>query len=838
MSFPSPSEYDDAIQNLSSAFIDAELKNGKNDGPLRFGVHGTVASGSFAIVYRIKCGAKCYAVKCFTSQPPENQRQRYSTIHDHLSSSRLKCSVGFEYLEDGVRVRGITYPILKMEWMEAPTLLKHLPTQLADSIRLRRLTDAFLNLSGELRRNKIAHGDLQHGNLLVSGDDLKIIDYDGMCVPGTNGFPSVENGLPPYQHPRRNGGKLNLNLDHFSSLVIWTSLHALSLDSNLWKLHIGDAERLLFQQSDFANPQTSQIFKKLLTYKDERLTKAVSALHDACLATDLEKIPHIEDVLVEKIDWWKPDETKKSKKTDFLPDWIETDQPVPTRRNSVTPDTVAYGDSPPIGDSWITTRDNSKSKSSLASVIRNDAEQKLALAETSRFDYGKFIFIAQGCVGLVICSALWQVFIQFTHAKASLGTLISIISFHIAGVAVLLWFTYLYFSSRTREIVARINSDYSSLRHQIASLKNRLNLIKENILADYSLKQEVDEMNQKLKDLQKKHKIRLGKLDNEFNDPITEIEADLNQISISESEALNELRVNHGCDMKQIKDRIEAIDSDRKSRLIVVQNKIEQVEREAESILTSRRLKKYQSLVLKTSAPIKSGSIEGWMDSVKKLHLAGIMNASDIFEVSYYIHCMKITKTTGENVTIPGISKRMTENLRGWLESVRKKSGYSQILVEVDSGELRTIRDEEAQKKSGFLEIIGKIDESSGIEKEKESGKMNFLKDQFKETQAKIKARYELERDGLESRKTACRNLYQNRYKQSLDAIETSINELRGKISKHERLIAVGGVNSDSLKKAIEQELAVKMQNFELLESKVKSHQKISFTHFLQRVFS
>lgn len=45
MPLPQPTEYDDAIQNPRSAFADAELKNSTNDGPLRFGMPGPVASG-------------------------------------------------------------------------------------------------------------------------------------------------------------------------------------------------------------------------------------------------------------------------------------------------------------------------------------------------------------------------------------------------------------------------------------------------------------------------------------------------------------------------------------------------------------------------------------------------------------------------------------------------------------------------------------------------------------------------------------------------------------------------------------------------------------------------
>jgi hypothetical protein len=111
MPFPQPSEYDDAIQNPLSAFLDTELKQGVNDGPLRFGMPGPVASGNFAVVYRFRCGAHRYAVKCFTRQPPDDQTQRFSSIHTHLENSRLNCVAAFQFLPRGIRVKGNHYPV-------------------------------------------------------------------------------------------------------------------------------------------------------------------------------------------------------------------------------------------------------------------------------------------------------------------------------------------------------------------------------------------------------------------------------------------------------------------------------------------------------------------------------------------------------------------------------------------------------------------------------------------------------------------------------------------------------------------------------------------------------
>jgi hypothetical protein len=343
MPFPQPSEYDDAIQNPGTAFTDAELQRGVNDGPLRFGMPGPVASGNFAVVYRFRCGSKRYAVKCFTRQPPKDQAQRFSSIHDHLLASRLSCTTEFQFLPSGIRVRGTLYPILKMEWLDAPTLLDFVPRNIQNREIFRQLSDSFLSVCAELRTKQIAHGDLQHGNLLVLGNRIKIIDYDGMCVPGTVGLPSEEDGLPHYQHPQRRGGNLSPHFDYFPSLVIWTSLHALSIDPGLWGRHVRDDERLLFKKDDFLNPQSSAVFRELLSYNDERLTKAVTALRDACEASDLSRVPLLNDVVhsvtfMSDPEWWResqpvgaskvPAEAIAPSKHD-KPDWMQPSLPAP-----------------------------------------------------------------------------------------------------------------------------------------------------------------------------------------------------------------------------------------------------------------------------------------------------------------------------------------------------------------------------------------------------------------------------------------------------------------------------------------------------------------------------
>jgi hypothetical protein len=338
MPLPQPTDYDDAIQNPQFAFIDDELKNSSNDGPLRFGMPGPVASGNFAIVYRLNCRNRRVAIKCFTREK-KDQQLRYQLIHDHLAQKKLQWTIDFKYLSEGIRVKGKTHPIVKMEWIESPqTLLSFIVESLSKGRPIQPICDQFYQMVTDLKKSSIGHGDLQHANLIVSKGRLLLIDYDGMCVPKTQGLPSEEDGLPDYQHPGRKGGTLHQNLDHFPSLVIWTSLYALSIDSTLWQRWVRDDERLLFSRRDFSDPKNSSLIRELRSFGDSKMTTAVDAIVASSLTKDLTKIPHLIEVIrdrdIESLQpWWQTDQAAsqttlvKAGEPPALPPWMTKTAP-------------------------------------------------------------------------------------------------------------------------------------------------------------------------------------------------------------------------------------------------------------------------------------------------------------------------------------------------------------------------------------------------------------------------------------------------------------------------------------------------------------------------------
>jgi tRNA A-37 threonylcarbamoyl transferase component Bud32 len=126
------------------------------------------------------------AVKCFLKDVSK-QRARYEAIADHLETVELDALVDFDYQTEGIRVAGTDYPILKMEWVEGTVLNRFVEEHLDAPDTLARLAEAWANLMADLESKELAHGDLQHGNVLVqNGDDalqLRLVDYDTTYVP-------------------------------------------------------------------------------------------------------------------------------------------------------------------------------------------------------------------------------------------------------------------------------------------------------------------------------------------------------------------------------------------------------------------------------------------------------------------------------------------------------------------------------------------------------------------------------------------------------------------------------------------------------------------------------
>ena len=268
MSWPTSADYNDAVQHPDRCFADADLircvpRKGRLGLP-------SPSSGNFAAVYELRCptSRRAWGVKCFT-RDVDGLKERYRAISAALRASPLPVFAEFEYVERGMKVRGEWYPILKMAWVEGVPLDAFVAQSLESPATLAALADVWAKFSARLSASGVAHGDLQHGNVLLvqnwvtSKFALRLVDYDGMHVPGLTGGAS-ESGHPNYQHPERlRSGTHNRDVDRFSQLVVYVALQSLRRGGRaLWDRY-ENGENLLFTRRDFEEPHASKLFAEL-----------------------------------------------------------------------------------------------------------------------------------------------------------------------------------------------------------------------------------------------------------------------------------------------------------------------------------------------------------------------------------------------------------------------------------------------------------------------------------------------------------------------------------------------------------------------------------------------
>ncbi len=208
-------------------------------------------------------------------------------------SDDLEYTVGFEFIPEGIRLRGKKYPMLKMEWVQVTNLCEYVRKNLSNRDNIASLSERFRLMMQLIQNAGIAHGDLQHGNILINADGgIRLVDYDCMYVPGLSGWPSNELGHRNYQHPGRAAIHFSPEMDNFSAWSIDTSLRCLAIDPGLWdKLKAGD-ECLLFRRNDFVAPATSEAFHTLASHGNEEIVSRAQFLQ-ALAIRELSAVPYL-----------------------------------------------------------------------------------------------------------------------------------------------------------------------------------------------------------------------------------------------------------------------------------------------------------------------------------------------------------------------------------------------------------------------------------------------------------------------------------------------------------------------------------------------------------------
>src|SRR5580704_2445244 len=289
--YPQIIDYNEAVQNPATAFIDPELQQAQTTEnaiglPL-------VLSGGFALTYMLIGAKRKIAVRCFHRQIPAVE-EKYAAISQTFRNLNSPYFVGFEFLGHGIRVRQQVYPVVKMDWADGEILGLWLERNHADRAALSRARGEFAALAQYLEDQGISHGDIQNGNLIVSPRGIKLIDYDGVYVPGMPLGEGSESGHKHFQHPDRGHRHFGPGIDRFSFIALDLSLAALIEDPSLFRRYREGGETILFRGNDFADPEHSEVFRVLAGMP--KLSNAAQRFAAICKAP-IEAVPTLQTFL-------------------------------------------------------------------------------------------------------------------------------------------------------------------------------------------------------------------------------------------------------------------------------------------------------------------------------------------------------------------------------------------------------------------------------------------------------------------------------------------------------------------------------------------------------------
>lgn len=253
-----------SVENQSVLILDEHARNGifRRDDRGRLIAY----TGGFSVVFPYKtANNEKWAFRCWHSDV-NNSKMRYEIISKAIKKAQLDFLCDFEYIEKGINVEGKVYPITRMKWINGITIKDYICQNRNSKYLLKELADKFLSMTRDLHRLSLAHGDLQHGNILVSNNkQLYLVDYDSFYCPQLKGEADNVTGLPDYQHPARiNNKSVSEKLDYFSELIIYLSILAIAEVPSLTdKYKVVDSDRLLFSKEDFADIKNAPIYNDI-----------------------------------------------------------------------------------------------------------------------------------------------------------------------------------------------------------------------------------------------------------------------------------------------------------------------------------------------------------------------------------------------------------------------------------------------------------------------------------------------------------------------------------------------------------------------------------------------
>lgn len=279
--YPNAEDYVRAVQRPDLAMRTMTLRRARFELHPLYGIP-MPASGNSAVVFKASIDGRDQALRFFIREDASS-RERYTALGHYVAMHSLAdCVASTSWVDDAIEVNRRTWPMIQMEWIDGRTLDAYVG-HLVERHDVGALQVLATNWRHHIRRLQIAgfaHGDMQHGNVLVdTASALRLVDFDGSWVAELEGEPPPnETGHPNYQRTGRTWGRW---MDTFPGLVIYTGLLVLSRRPDAWQaLHNG--ENILFCHGDFRAPFSTRAWRLLATIHDPDVAHLVERLQHCC----------------------------------------------------------------------------------------------------------------------------------------------------------------------------------------------------------------------------------------------------------------------------------------------------------------------------------------------------------------------------------------------------------------------------------------------------------------------------------------------------------------------------------------------------------------------------
>lgn len=308
MAWPIATDFQSVMQNMQGAknlnFKTDYLQNTYPE-PGAMGLP-YMDSGNFAVVFlrNDNNSAKKYGIRCPTMEPLPDQEERYAALDTQMQSigagQGLSFLISFLYHQEEIFYDKVWYPAIEMEWVQGASPLNvFVEDHLNEPDILHNIAMQFKISIDVMQMYEIAHGDIQHGNVLIDQNGvLKYVDYDDFFIASAmrgKGMHSFGEGMAHYQHPERTATHFETYVDLFPAIVVYLSIGAIATDPGLFKKYNSD-ENLIFKKSDFQNPGKTAIWNDLKKNPSDVVLHLTEEFQGVC-RLPIDKTPSLNEVL-------------------------------------------------------------------------------------------------------------------------------------------------------------------------------------------------------------------------------------------------------------------------------------------------------------------------------------------------------------------------------------------------------------------------------------------------------------------------------------------------------------------------------------------------------------